>query len=153
MQGLLDNPAAGDKEQQGFEQGGEVLHLAVPVEMRAVGRSAGDTHRDVGHQRGYQIEARMRRLGQDAEAAGQQADDGFRGGERDRGQERTERGGSLLVVFSRQLRRHYSEVSTAGWWGRRRRSLIPLAARGTISAMPDTQPQERPWRRRNPPGS
>src|ERR1035438_6627575 len=177
MQGLLDNPAAGDEEQQGFEQRGEVFHLAVPVEMRAVGRLAGDSHGNVRHQRGHQVEPRVRRLGQDAEAARQQAHDGFHGGEPDRGHQRTERGRSLLAVFSRQLRRHYSESSTpakpgtatlfpahfagirvtvpgfAPWDTLPLRRLIPCAPSGTTSATPDTPPQPPPWRWRNRPGS
>jgi hypothetical protein len=51
--GLPNNPAAGDEQQEGFGEGGEVLDFSVAVEMAVVGRAAGDAHRDVGQQGGH----------------------------------------------------------------------------------------------------
>ena len=42
---LIDDPDAGQEQQTGFDEGGEVLYLAVAVLMVGVGRFIGDSHR------------------------------------------------------------------------------------------------------------
>jgi hypothetical protein len=67
---LPHDPRAGEQQQQGFAQRREVLDLAVPVEVRTVGGPSGETHGEKGQAGGHQVQAGMRRLGQDSQASG-----------------------------------------------------------------------------------
>ncbi len=71
---FVDDPDAGQQQQAGFDESGEALDLAVTVLMVGIGRLVGDANREVSDRRGHQIEARVRRLGEDAQAAGGDAD-------------------------------------------------------------------------------
>ena len=104
---FADDPDAGEQEQAGLEQGREVLYLSVTVEMFGVGRLARDAHREHGHDGGYQVEAGMRRLGEDAEASGPDADDDLEGGEPYRREHRGQRR-SVLVGDCRTRRSTHS---------------------------------------------
>lgn len=79
---LIDDPYAGGKEQAGFDEGGDVLDLAVAVLVLRVGGQVTDAHREEGDDRGHQIERRVQRLGKDAEAAAHQAYDELEEGDR-----------------------------------------------------------------------
>ena len=77
----VHNPDAGGKQKQRLEQSGEVLDFAVAVGMVAIGRLAGDADGEPGHQGGNEIERGVRRLGQNAERAGEKADDDLESGQ------------------------------------------------------------------------
>ena len=70
----------------------EVLRLAVPVGVLVIGRPLGDSDRVQGQQGGRRVHARVHRLGKDAEAAGEKADEQLDGDESQRRAEREERG-------------------------------------------------------------
>ena len=67
---FVNNPDAGQQQQAGFDEGREAFDFAMTVLVLGVGRLVGDANREVGHRRGHQIEAGVRRLGQNAQAAG-----------------------------------------------------------------------------------
>ena len=72
---LVDDPDARDQQQEGLNQRREVLDLAMPVEVLLVGRPVRKADGKEGDQGRHQIEAGMGGLGQDAQAASQQAHD------------------------------------------------------------------------------
>ena len=82
---FVDDPDAGQQQQAGFDEGREALDLAVTVLVLGVGRLVGDTHREVGHERSHQVEPRVRRFGQNAQAAGGDSDHHLHHGDEDRG--------------------------------------------------------------------
>src|SRR6266851_3175180 len=79
------------KQKRRFGERRYVLDLAVAVMVLLVGRLVGDSHREIGHQRGGEIDQRMRRLRQDRERAGREADDPLADRQRRRRRDRTER--------------------------------------------------------------
>ena len=93
---LVNDPGAGDEEENRLDQGAEVLDLAVPVRVIVVGRLARDAHGQVRDQGGDEIEKRVGRLGQDPQAHGQEADDELQQGQDDGGEDRVA-GGRLLL--------------------------------------------------------
>ncbi len=92
---LVNDPGAGDEEENRLDQGAEVLDLAVPVRVIVVGRLARDAHGQVRDQGGDEIEERVGRFGQDPQAHGQEADDELQHGQDDGGEDRVA-GGRLL---------------------------------------------------------
>ena len=64
---------ADEHEQRGLSEGSEVLGLAVPVGMRAVGGATGDADGEERQQRGDEVGPGMNRLGDQAQAAGREA--------------------------------------------------------------------------------
>ena len=101
--GLVDDPGAGQQQQAGFDEGGKVFDFAVAVLVVGVGGLVGDADRKKGQQRCDQIEPGVRGFGENAEAAGGNADYDLEAGDDDRGQYRVPRGGALLGAH--QLRR------------------------------------------------
>jgi hypothetical protein len=97
-EGLADDPNAGDEEQHRLAEGGEVLDFSVPVEVGAIGRPAGIPHRQEGHESGHQVQAGVRRFGQNAKTPGGEPDDGFESRQRNRGGQRRERSRSFLAL-------------------------------------------------------
>src|SRR5689334_18742690 len=69
---LVDDPQAGQEEKGGFAQRRDALDLGVSVRMLLVGRRIAYPYREVGQQRRAQVEQAVRRLGEDADAAGEQ---------------------------------------------------------------------------------
>ena len=67
--GLDRDPDRGRREERRLAEGGEMLRLAVAVRVLAVGRPLGHADRVQGQAGGRRVDARVRRLGQDAEAA------------------------------------------------------------------------------------
>jgi len=96
--GLVDDPGAGEEEQQGLDEGRDVLDLAVSVGVRFVRRPVRDTDGDEGDQRGDEVESRMGGLGQDAERAAEEADDELHPRQAQGGQHGAPRGPLLLVA-------------------------------------------------------
>ena len=78
---LIDDPAAGDEKEDGLDEGGEILDLAVAVRMGFVGRAVRDADGDEGDERGDEVEPRMGGLGQDAERSAEEADDELHAGQ------------------------------------------------------------------------
>ncbi len=68
-----------------------MLGLAVPVLMRHVGRTCGDTNREVGQKGRDEVGARVDRLRDEPEAVRRQADTELEDDERRRGGNRDER--------------------------------------------------------------
>ena len=83
MHSLIDDPAAGDEEQQRLDEGREVLHLAVAVGVVGVGRAVRGAHGEEGHYRRQQVQPGVGRFGKDAQAARQQAHGQLKTGEED----------------------------------------------------------------------
>ena len=71
-QGAVRDVEAREHEDRGLAEGGQVLGLAVPVGMPAVGRAAGDPDREEREQRGDEVGAGVDRLRDQAEAAGRE---------------------------------------------------------------------------------
>ena len=80
---FMDDPNAGDKQQQGLEEGREVLDLSVAVGVLAVGGPAGDAHGPERHGGGQQVEPRMQGLGENAQAVGREPDAELRAGQQE----------------------------------------------------------------------
>jgi hypothetical protein len=81
LDGFVDDDYAGQKQQAGFDEGGEIFHLAVTVLMVGVGGLVGDAHREEGNGGGDQIEEGVRGLGQNTQAASGDADKNLEGGD------------------------------------------------------------------------
>jgi hypothetical protein len=82
-----------------------VLGLAVAELVRDVGRPRRDAKREVGEQRGDEVGARVRRLGDEPEAVGRQADAELEHDERRGGADRDERGTTLRAHAAKARRR------------------------------------------------
>ncbi len=65
---LMDDPAAGDEQEDGFGQRRKVFDLAVAVGMGLVRRPGGHAHGKEGDARRHQIKAAVQGFGEDAEA-------------------------------------------------------------------------------------
>ena len=66
---LPHDPRAGEQQQQGLDQGREVLDFAVAVRVLAVGRPAGETHGQKRQPGRHQVQAGVRRFRQDPQAS------------------------------------------------------------------------------------
>ena len=75
--GLVDDPDAGEQEQAGLDESGEIFHLAVPVLVIGIGRLVGDPDRHQGDDRGDQIKNGVQGFGEYAQAAGGYAHHNF----------------------------------------------------------------------------
>src|SRR5260221_2688155 len=74
VDGLPDDPRAGDGHQDGFAKSGEVFDFAVTVGVIFVSRLVAYLDREEGERGANQIETRMRCIRKHAEGAGEQAD-------------------------------------------------------------------------------
>ena len=99
MDRFADDPDAGGKQEQCLEERREILGLTMSVEVCAIRRPPGEAHRKQGHEGGDQVEAGMRGFGEDAQAAGEQADDDFESREPDGCDERGQRRPTLLLLL------------------------------------------------------
>ena len=84
--------AGREHEDRGLAQRREVLRLAVPVRMLVIGRPVGDADGVQREQRRARVDARVHGLGEDPEAAGEEADEQLDADEGQRRAEREERG-------------------------------------------------------------
>ena len=88
---LVDDHAGADQDQHPLDRGREVFDLLVAVGVLRVGRLVGFADREVGDDRGDQVDQRVQRLGQDRDRAGDRAsgeldrDQGRVGGDREPG--------------------------------------------------------------------
>jgi hypothetical protein len=98
LAGLVGDPHAGREEEPGLEEGREVLDLPMAVEVIAVRRLRGGADRPEGHQRGEQVDARVRRLGEDADGPGGETDHHLHAGEDHRRAHRAEGDQVLLAL-------------------------------------------------------
>jgi len=99
---LDDDPEAGQQQEEGLHQGGEVLDLAVAVLVLRVRRAAGDADRQKREARGQQIESGVQRLGEDPQGVGSEPDHELGCGQRERRQDGAQRDLPLLAVGRRQ---------------------------------------------------
>ena len=88
----------------------------VTVGVLAIGGPAGETHGQKGQPGGHQVQAGMRRLRQDTQAAGPQAHHNLERGQPNGGQKRAQRG----RLFLAQGIRHPFQRNTGGAAARRR---------------------------------
>ena len=102
LDGLVDDPDAGDDQEEGLDEGGEVLDLAVAVGVVLVGGTVGDVDGQEGDDGGHQVEAGVGGLGQHPEAAGHEADDELDDGE-ENGRPDGAGGGGLFLGLGRGL--------------------------------------------------
>ena len=86
------DPGRGQDEDRGLAERREVLRLAVAVGVLVIGGPLGDADRVQRQQRGRRVDAGVHGLGEDAEAAGEEADEQLDGDEGERRAEREERG-------------------------------------------------------------
>ena len=84
-----------DDEDRRLGERGQVLRLAVAVGVAGIGRPPGDANRNERQQRRDQVGARMRGLGEQAEAAGCDPGDELHPDQHARGDDRDERGAAL----------------------------------------------------------
>jgi len=96
---FINDPDAGEEQQEGLEQSGEVFDLAVAIGVLKVGGAAGEAHGEQGDHRRDQIEGGMGGLGQNAHTAGHQAGDDLESGEKEGGDDGGERH-PVLFMFS-----------------------------------------------------
>ena len=94
----MDDPGAGHDQQQRLDERRKALDLPVAVLVLVVRRQVGKTHGQVGHESGDEVERGVKRLGEDAQAAGRQPHDRLERGQEDRGQHRPERRARLAAV-------------------------------------------------------
>ena len=69
LQRLQDDVQGGEQQQAGFDKRRKILDFAVAVGMIGIGRPVGNAHRQIGDDRGDQVQARMQRLGEHSQAA------------------------------------------------------------------------------------
>ena len=86
---------ADEREHGRLRQRGEVLGLSVPVLVPFVGGPAGDADREEREQRGNEVGAGMQRLGDESQAAADEAGAELQCGEHRRRADRDERGPAL----------------------------------------------------------
>ena len=72
-----DDVDRGEKQQGGFDEGGEAFHFSVAVEMVCVGRLVCDANGEEGDHGGDEVENGMQRFGQNSEAAGDHGEENF----------------------------------------------------------------------------
>ena len=84
--GFVDDPDAGEQQQAGLDEGGEVLHFAVPVLVIGVGRLVGNPDRHQRDDGGDQIERGVQGFRKNAQAAGGDAHHNFQSGDGERRQ-------------------------------------------------------------------
>ena len=94
--GFVDDPDAGEQEQAGLDESGEVFHLAMSVLVIGVGRFVGDADRHQGDDGGDQIENGVQGFGKYAQAAGGYAHYNFQSGDGERGQNGVSGDGALF---------------------------------------------------------
>ena len=95
--GFPDNPGAGQEQQAGFNESGEVFDFAVAVLMIGVSGPVGDAHGEVGDAGGDEVEPGVRGFGEHAQAVGGKADHGF---ERHQQQRRQQAGEGDAFLFA-----------------------------------------------------
>ena len=100
---FVDDPHAGDQQQQRLEQRREILELAVAVGMLAVGGQARHPHGPKRHGGGDQVQGGMRRFGQNAQAVRPQADDDFDRRQKHRRHQRPERHPAFFAIGTRNI--------------------------------------------------
>ena len=72
--GLVNDPDAGEQQQSGFHESGEILDFAVTVLVLGVGGLIGNADGEECQNGGDQVESGVRGFGQDAQAAGRDSD-------------------------------------------------------------------------------
>ena len=82
------DPGRQQHQDRGLAQRREVLRLAVAIGMLRIGRAVGDAHGPQREQRSGRVDAGVHGLGEDAEAAGREADEEL---DRDQGERRAQR--------------------------------------------------------------
>ena len=77
LQRFPDHDAREQEQKRCLGERGDAFDLAVAVMVLLVGGLAGHAHREIGHHRCGEVDQRMRRLRQNGERAGGDADGGF----------------------------------------------------------------------------
>ncbi len=85
---FINDPDASQQQQTGFDEGGKILELAVPVLVIGVGRLVGNPHRKKSHQRRDQIQSGVRSFRQNSQRAGGDPDNNFQAGDHQSSQHR-----------------------------------------------------------------
>jgi hypothetical protein len=93
-QGLEDNENRHDKQQASFDQRRDRFDLSMPVVVPFIGGLSADANREIGHDRGANIEQRMQGVGQQPEASSHERSHELSSSEPHAGQDRVE--GSLF---------------------------------------------------------
>ncbi len=78
---FIDDPGAGEKDEERLDSSGDRFDLSVAVGMALVGGGVGDTYGVPGDEGGDKIDARMNRLGKDGDGVDLQADAQFHHGQ------------------------------------------------------------------------
>jgi len=78
---FVGDPAGCEEEQADLEQSGHALHFAMAVVMGVISRLVADPDGPPGHESGYEIRGRMHSLGNEADAAGKEANREFAKGQ------------------------------------------------------------------------
>ena len=89
------DPDADEDEEPGLRERSEVLGLRVPVRVAAIRRTNRNRHREEREQRGREVGARVRRLGEQPETRAGQPDDELDHHEETRSPDRDERSAAL----------------------------------------------------------
>ena len=96
LDGFVDDPDAGEQQQAGLEEGGEIFHFAVAVLVIGVGGLVGNPNRHQRDDGGDQIESGMQSFRKNAQAAGGNAHHNFQRGDGERRQHGVPRHGALF---------------------------------------------------------
>ena len=115
VHGLVDDPDAGEEEQAGFDEGGDVFDLAVAVLILGVGGQVADAHGIEGDDGGDQIERGVQGLGENAEAAAENADDEFEDGDDDGNRNTVARDTVLLDAHQLGIDRRADHAMSLPW--------------------------------------
>jgi len=95
---LVGDPDHGQEQQEGLDEGGQVLGLAMAVAVLRIGRLPRQAHGEEGQHRRGEVEGGVGGLGEDAEAAGQDTDGQLHRDQPDRAEDREERDPLLLSL-------------------------------------------------------
>lgn len=77
VNGFVNNPSAGDQQQQRLNQGAQVFKLSVPEMVIDVGRLRRDADGNHGDDSCHEVEQRVKRFGENTQRTGEKSYDEF----------------------------------------------------------------------------
>ena len=129
----MNIPDAGEQQQAGLDEGGEVFHLAVAVLVIGVSRLVRNPHRHQSDNRGNQIKHGVQSFRKNSQAARGHAYDNLEGGNGQRRQNGVASHGALfgahrLRTVNRGRSRHSGIIAVGRAFGLRTSDVRPRAA-------------------------
>src|SRR4029450_9111159 len=115
LNGFPDYDAGEQKQQSGFGKRRNRLYLAVPVVVFFIRWLARNTHGDIGHHGGAEINKRMASLRQDRQRTGGKADDCFGYGQSGRSDDRGKCNLFFFALPAASVQRNRRHISRTDW--------------------------------------